>query len=205
MSQEPVSVAVSSAGSSTVSTPALAANSVTLKICHRVKPSARSEYEVWLRKIIQAASQYPGHQGVHILRPTDGHHDFEIALRFASSEEAARWLESEERQALVRDILPAFRQEEEIEINSGIDYWFNTSGAGLARQPVRWKQWVVTTGVIWPLTMIVPFLWAPIFNTFPVLSTWGIRHGFVAATIVGLVVYVVMPRVVRLVAPWMFR
>ncbi|MBE0464831.1 MAG: antibiotic biosynthesis monooxygenase [Halomonadaceae bacterium] len=209
MSQEPVSTTVSSTGSSTGSSkgssPAQAANSVTLKICHRVKPSARSEYEAWLRRIIQAASQYPGHQGVHILRPTEGQHDFEIALRFASSEEAARWLESEERQALVRDILPAFRQEEEIEISSGIDYWFHTAGAAPSKQPVRWKQWVVTTAVIWPLTMLVPFLWAPIFEAFPLLSTWGIRHGFVAATIVGLVVYVVMPRVVRLVAPWMFR
>ncbi|OAZ91427.1 hypothetical protein [Halomonas sp. G11] len=63
----------------------------------------------------------------------------------------------------------------------------------------------MTTSVIWPLTLLVPFLLTPLFALLPWLGMWGIRHGIVAACVVGLVVYVVMPRVVRLVAPWMFR
>jgi antibiotic biosynthesis monooxygenase (ABM) superfamily enzyme len=178
---------------------------VTLKICHRVKPDARAEYEAWLQKIIQIAGQYPGHLGVNILRPAEGHNDYEIALRFASHAEAGRWLESSERKALINDVLPAFREAEVIQIHSGIDYWFSPPSAPANTQPVRWKQWMVTTAVIWPLTILVPLLWLPIFNQLPWLATWGIRHGIVAASVVGLVVYVVMPRVVRLVAPWMFR
>lgn len=178
---------------------------ITLKICHRVKPEARAEYEAWLKRIIHVAGQYPGHLGVHILRPAEGHNDYEIALRFASHAEAGRWLESAERKALINDALPAFREEEVIQIQSGIDYWFSPPNAPVNKQPVRWKQWLVTTSVIWPLTMLVPFLWGPLFALFPWLNTWGIRHGVVAASVVGLVVYVVMPRVVRLVASWMFR
>lgn len=181
------------------------ADGATLKICHRVKPDAREAYEVWLKKTIEVASQYHGHNGVHILRPAEGQNDYEIALRFASHEDAGQWLESSERRALMQDILPSLREEEEINISSGIDYWFTPPSAPASKQPVRWKQWVVTTSVIWPLTMVVPILWTPLFTLFPWLATWGIRQGIVAATVVALVVYMVMPRVVRLVAPWMFR
>lgn len=178
---------------------------ITLKICHRIKPDARAEYETWLKRIIHVAAQYPGHLGVNILRPTEGHNDYEIALRFASHADAGRWLESAERKALINDALPSFREDEVIEIQSGIDYWFSPPGVPANKQPVRWKQWLVTTSVIWPLTLLVPFLLTPLFTLLPWLSSWGIRHGIVAACVVGLVVYVVMPRVVRLVAAWMFR
>ncbi|WP_346298659.1 antibiotic biosynthesis monooxygenase, partial [Halomonas sp. BM-2019] len=147
---------------------------------------------------------FPGHQGVHILRPPAGHHDYEIAVRFASDDDAQRWRESAERRELMATIQGDLQQAERVEIVSGIDYWF-TPPTPVSKQPTRWKQWLVTTAVIWPLTIIVPLLWLPLFGLLPALDTWGIRHGLVAATIVGLVVYVIMPRVVKLVAPWLFR
>ncbi|MEG3081124.1 antibiotic biosynthesis monooxygenase [Halomonas sp. 5021] len=191
--------------SESLAAPPSESRAITLKICHRVKSDARAEYESWLKRIIYVAAQYPGHLGVHILRPAEGHNDYEIALRFASHADAGRWLESAERKALINDALPAFREEEVIEIQSGIDYWFSPPSAPTNKQPVRWKQWLVTTSVIWPLTLLVPVLLTPLFALLPWLSAWGIRHGIVAASVVGLVIYVVMPRVVRLVAPWMFR
>lgn len=176
----------------------------TFQIHHRVRPEARDRYETWLRQTIEAAGRFPGHQGVHILRPAEGRHDYEIAVRFASDEDARRWRESAERRELLAAIQPDLQQDERVEILSGIDYWFTPPSAA-SRQPTRWKQWLVTTAVIWPLTMIVPPLWQPLFAQAPLLGAWGIRHGLIAATVVGLVVYLVMPRVVRLVAPWMFR
>ncbi|MCE8038452.1 antibiotic biosynthesis monooxygenase [Halomonas sp. MCCC 1A11062] len=176
----------------------------TIKIHHRVRPGAADRYETWLRQIIEAAGRFPGHQGVHILRPPEGHHDYEIAVRFASDDDARRWRESAERCELMATIQRELQQAERVEIVSGIDYWF-TPPTPASRQPTRWKQWLVTTSVIWPLTIIVPLLWQPLFGLLPLLGTWGIRHGLVAATIVALVVYLVMPRVVKLVAPWLFR
>lgn len=177
---------------------------VTLRIHHRVRSDAKDRYETWLRQIIEAAGRYAGHQGVHILRPHEGGQDYEIAVRFASEADAERWRSSDDRRELMDDIRDALQQDESVEILSGIDYWF-TPPTATSKQPVRWKQWVVTTAVIWPLTMLVPLLWQPVFSVLPGLATWGLRHGLVAATIVALVVYVVMPRVVRLVAHWMFE
>ncbi|MDX5378911.1 MAG: antibiotic biosynthesis monooxygenase [Halomonas sp.] len=176
----------------------------TIQIHHRIRPGAVARYETWLRQIIEAAGRFPGHQGVHILRPPEGDHDYEIAVRFASDDDARRWRESAERRELMTTIQSDLQQDERVEIVSGIDYWF-TPPTPASKQPTRWKQWLVTTAVIWPLTIIVPLLWQPAFNLIPALGSWGIRHGLVAATIVALVVYAIMPRVVKLVAPWLFR
>ncbi|PAU87312.1 antibiotic biosynthesis monooxygenase [Pseudomonas sp. WN033] len=173
-------------------------------IRHQVSPDNRNRYETWLRQIITTAARFPGHQGVHILRPVGTDQTFEIAVRFSSQEQAQNWLDSDQRRELIADIRPILTQTEHIEIHSGIDFWF-TPPTAQSKQPTRWKQWLVTTAVIWPLTMLVPLAFQPLFRQVPVLSAWGISHGLIAATIVGLVVYVIMPRVVRLVAGWLFR
>lgn len=173
-------------------------------IRHTVQPSQRDRYETWLRQIIAAAAQFPGHQGVHVVRPPLGHDTFEIAVRFSHHDEAEAWLCSDVRRELVSDIVPALSSEEHVEIQTGIDYWF-TPPTSKAKQPTRWKQWLITTAVIWPLTLVVPVVFQPIFDRLPVLAFWGVRHGLVAAAIVALVVYLIMPRVVHLVANWLFR
>ena len=58
--------------------------------------------------------------------------------------------------------------------------------------------------VIWPLTIVVPWLLAPVFASVPWLGAVGVRQGVVAALVVALVVYVVMPRYVRLIAGWLY-
>lgn len=189
---------------STAAPPPPDAGGVTIRIHHRIHPRARERYETWLRRAIEVAGRYCGHQGVHVLRPPDGGNDYEIAVRFASEAEAERWRTSSDRRELLEEVRDVLQQDESVEILSGIDYWF-TPSSSTAKQPVRWKQWLVTTAVIWPLTMLVPLLWRPLFGLLPALDTWGLRHGIIAATIVALVVYVVMPRVVRLVAHWMFE
>lgn len=176
----------------------------TIVIRHTVRPEFRERYEIWLKQIIVAAAAFPGHQGVHIARPPEGIDTFEIAVRFASDSAAEAWLSSSIRKELISSINFVLASDEQLEIRSGIDFWF-TPPASKAKQPTRWKQWLITTSVIWPLTMLVPALYQPLFDRVPEISMWGVRHGIVAATIVALVVYLIMPRVVRLVASWLFR
>lgn len=173
-------------------------------IRHTVRPECKERYETWLKQIIAAAAAFPGHQGVHIVRPPEGNDTFEIAVRFTSNAAAEAWLSSDIRKELVSSIASALASDEQLEIKSGIDFWF-TPPASKAKQPTRWKQWLITTAVIWPLTILVPALYEPLFSIVPEMSVWGVRHGIVAATIVALVVYLIMPRLVRLVASWLFR
>lgn len=178
--------------------------SVTLLIKQRVRPDAIDRYEQWLRIIAARAAEYPGHQGVHIIRPTAGHNEYSILIRFASLAQAEHWTASADRKNLLADIADAFEQDDQFHIQPGIEFWF-TPPAPAQKKPAPWKQWLVTTSVIWPLTMLIPPLFKPLFAAVPVLGTWGVSHGIIASTIVALVVFLIMPRYVRLVSGWLYR
>jgi antibiotic biosynthesis monooxygenase (ABM) superfamily enzyme len=178
--------------------------SATLFIQHRVRPGEIARYESWLRVIMAKAAAFPGHHGVHVIRPAEGDNEYSIVIRYATADDARQWVESVERQRLVEEIADAFEFGDRTRIESGIEFWF-TPTTKVARQAPGWKQWVITTSVIWPLTMVVPALFQPLFNAIPLFGRWGVSHLIIAAAIVALVVFLVMPRYVRLVSGWLFR
>ncbi|UCV23355.1 antibiotic biosynthesis monooxygenase [Ferribacterium limneticum] len=182
----------------------VSAESVTLHIEQRVRPDAVVRYEEWLRVIAAKAAEYPGHQGVHIIRPPAGHNEYSILIRFASAADAERWTNSTDRRDLLAGIADAFERDDQFRIEPGIEFWF-TPPSPAQKKPAPWKQWLITTSVIWPLTMLIPPLFKPLFAAVPILGVWGISHGIIAATIVALVVFLIMPRYVHAVSRWLFK
>jgi len=150
--------------------------SVTFVVQHRVRADAFALYEEWLKRIAVVASAYPGYQGVDIIRPVAG-----------DNEEIAGILEKEDR----------------ARIHTGIDFWF-TPATLRAPRARPWKQWVVTTSAIWPLTFIVPAVIEPLFRAIPWLGLPGLREAIVSAIVVALVVFLIMPRYVRAISPWLY-
>lgn len=177
---------------------------VSFIIKHKVRPERHEEYEVWLHKTIAEAAKYHGHMGAQVARPAPGAHDYEIAVRFATREDAEHWIQSETRRNLIREVEPLIAEPEKLRISSGIDYWFTAVTEG-NRPPKRWKQWLTSVAVISVLTMIIPSLLAPLFRAVPVLGTFGVRQVINAMCVVFMVVYVVMPPVTRAVAGWLSR
>jgi len=178
--------------------------SVTLLIQQRVRADAIERYEQWLRVIAAKAAEYPGHQGVHIIRPPSGGNEYSIIIRFATLADAERWTSSADRARLLAEIADAFEREDRFHIQPGIEFWF-TPPSPAQKRPSAWKQWLITTSVIWPLTLLVPLLFKPLFAAVPFLGLWGVSHGIIAAAIVALVVFLIMPRYVRAVSRWLFR
>ncbi|PSJ43799.1 antibiotic biosynthesis monooxygenase [Zobellella endophytica] len=185
--------------------PSLPAGGVSVLIRHRIRQEAMSDYEHWLRKTIDVAAGFAGHQGVNILKPAGGHTQYDIAVRFASRAEAEAWVHSRERRALLEEAEGYLVLPDEVDIATGIDNWFQPLNPPV-KQPTRWKQWLLTTLVIWLLTLLVPpALSLLLFEPVPLLGLWGLRHAITAAAIVALVIYVIMPRLVRRVSGWLFR
>lgn len=178
--------------------------SVTLLIQQKVRKDSIDRYEKWLAVIMARAATYKGHQGVHVVRPHAGGNDYAVIIRFASLALAEAWVTSDTRKKLVAEIEDVLEAPDQTEIHPGIDFWFTPPTLDNPR-PKAWKQWLVTTSVIWPLTMLVPALYKPLFVAVPLLGMWGISHGIVASTIVALVVFVIMPRYVRAVYGWLHR
>lgn len=177
---------------------------VSFVIQHKVKPDHHDEYEVWLRKTIAEAAKFKGHMGAQIARPAKGGDNYEISVRFATRADADRWIESETRKALIREVEPHIQEPETLKISSGIDYWFTSVTEG-GVPPPRWKQWLTTVSVIWPLSILMPMALEYLFRAVPVLGTFGIRHLISAMIMVGLLVYVIMPPYTRAIAKWLSK
>jgi len=175
---------------------------VTLVVKHLVKDGLEAQYEAWLRQTVAAAATYPGHLGVDVIRSkVDGLRMFTCVLRFCSISDMQSWLDSDERRDLIAKAAPMLVDGDSTEINRHNEFWFVP--AGEAPQPPRWKQAVVTFFVICPLTLLIPLLWGPVFQAFPLLSNYVVSTALVTVTIVLLVVYLLMPQATRLAAPWL--
>lgn len=180
-----------------------AAGSVTFVVQHRVRRDGFARYEDWLKKIVAVCSAYPGYQGVHIIRPVAGDNEYSTVVRFATFAEAERWCKSDDRHRLLAEIADILEQDGSTRIQTGIDFWFTPAAPHLP-QARRWKQWLVTTAVIWPLTLLVPFLLEPAFTIVPGLGMPVVREAIGTAVIVALVVFLIMPPVARALAGWLY-
>ena len=176
---------------------------VTLLIQHQVKAGAESRYEAWLSEIVPAAQRFMGHLGVNIIRPTRGSGNYTIVLRFDNHEHLQGWIESEARKRFMEQIEPILVTGDQIDIKTGLEFWFTPEMVG-QKHAKPFKQFLITLSVIFPLTLIVPMLWKPVFHVLPWLSHYVPSNFVVAVTIVFLVVYIIMPRYTRLAAKWLY-
>jgi len=175
---------------------------VTTVIRHRPKADAVARYEAWLKEIVPVASRFCGHRGVNVIRPHGKSDAYTIVLHFDTMDYLRGWLDSEVRAHLIDQIRPYLRSDENIDIKTGLEFWFTPPPGGKPAKP--YKQFLVTLSAIFPLTIIVPWLFAPIFARQPALAVSGLRQFLVAAVIVALMTYVVMPRYTRLVSRWLY-
>jgi antibiotic biosynthesis monooxygenase (ABM) superfamily enzyme len=176
---------------------------VTAVIRHRPLADAVGRYEDWLKEIASVAQQFAGHRGVNVIRPHGGGDVYTIVVHFDTVEHLRKWLDSDVRARLVRKIRPLLRSEENIDIKTGLEFWFTPPPGGKPAKP--YKQFLVTFSAILPLTILVPWLLHPLFASYPTLALPLISHFIIAAAIVGIMTYVVMPHYTRLVARWLFR
>lgn len=177
---------------------------VTLMIQHEVRPSARADYEDWLRDIAGEARQFPGHMGVNIIRPHGTTTGYTIVLRFDSHEHLTRWIESDTRRQLVARAAPMLITHENLEIQTGMEFWFTPPTAKpLHAKPI--KQFLITLSAIFPLTVVVPWALRPLLDLLPGPAWFLVHKLLIAVVVVFLMVYVIMPRYTRRVASWLFK
>ncbi|MDQ8731629.1 antibiotic biosynthesis monooxygenase [Bradyrhizobium sp. LHD-71] len=175
---------------------------VTAVIRQWPKADAVEQYEAWLSKIVPLAQQFTGHRGVNVIRPHGASDAYTIVLHFDTTANLRKWFDSEPRQRLVERIRPLLRDDEDIDVRTGLEFWFAPPTGGKHARP--YKQFLVTLSVIFPLTIIVPWLLQPLFEWLPMLATPGIRHLLIATAIVAVVTYLVMPHYTRLISRWLY-
>ncbi|MGC6230484.1 antibiotic biosynthesis monooxygenase [Hafnia paralvei] len=174
-------------------------NTVTLAITHNLQPNQAKSYEEWLARIMPAAQQFPGHLGVHVIRPAAGSDVYNIVIRFDTLDNLYAWINSEQRKTLVAEVAPILAQAEHYEVRTEPEFWF-TPSSPTVKKPKKWKQFLITLLVIFPSTNLVPMVTGTLF---PTLKGSLALHLINDACVVGLVVFMWMPLVTRIFAGWL--
>lgn len=72
-------------------------SAVSISVVQHVQPGREEDFEKYLRGISGAASVFPGFRDVRVVRPVRPGVPYRIILRFESSHDLQRWVESDER------------------------------------------------------------------------------------------------------------
>ena len=177
---------------------------VTVSIARKVKPGAEKQYEDWLHRISDVAMKFPGHQGVHILKPsTKTGGEYVLIVGFNSYAHQKAWEESLQRQQFLDELEEKGLIEgcTKIKKVSGLEFWFTLPEIPASASPNRHKMALV-------LLVIVFFI---IYATHLVAGSWlatlepALRIVLMVFVQVLLMTYLVMPSITRVLKNWLYR
>jgi len=165
---------------------------VSMVISTRIKPGQEAAYRAWEQRIAAAQSRAPGFQGYRFDPPIPGVQDDWLSLlRFDTEANLQKWLNSPERQKLLKEAEPFTEEFHTRTVRTGFEQWFSPSSGG-ARAPA-WKQNMIVLLLLYPVVFLFGF-----FVQTPVFSR-ELQWPFAAALFVGNIASV---WILSYIVPW---
>ena len=171
---------------------------VTVTVARRVAPGREADFEKWVAGIVSAAAKFPGYLGGGLLRPPHAGQDWHVVYRFADADSMKRWEASPQRGEWLAVVEDFVRQTGEHRI-SGLETWFELPGR-TAPAPPKWKMWVVTLAAVFPLALVFNLVVVPHLGAAPLV----LRTLALSICLTGLMTWLVMPRLTRLLEGWLY-
>lgn len=172
---------------------------VTIVITRTVRYGNEAAFEEAVKAWMPKSLAYPGHLGVHMLRPMPGSREYGAVLKFRSREEWQAFQHSPEYQQFMETIRPLLESEPQIETASGLESWFTPLGEHVVRVPPRWKMALVTWIGVCLTVYLVTFLFTPVTGQWP----WFLGFITINAGVVAGLTWIVMPVLNRLFNSWL--
>jgi antibiotic biosynthesis monooxygenase (ABM) superfamily enzyme len=172
---------------------------VTQIIFAKVNPDQFTAYQEWSSKVHAAEAKFPGFRGVYVQSAVQANGQHWITLlQFDTMEHLDNWLDSEERQTLLKEATTYVHTFESHRIISPYSGWF-ASIAKVGQVPPAWKQAMMVLLVLFPLVMMEFKYLSPMTDGLNIsLAT------FIANSIsVGLLTYPLMPLVIKAMEWWL--
>ena len=175
---------------------------VTILVTRSPRKSSQKEFERALSDTIDAALEFPGHLGVTVLKPQGNNSDYQIIVKFASYGDYQRWCHSNKAAHWFKILDRLEDKPPNLEIMTGIETWFAVNGSTPRPMipPPRYKMAIVTWLAIFILIVIINLL----FGSFLASLSMLLRSLVLTIVLVGLMTYVVMPRMTRLFSWWLY-
>jgi antibiotic biosynthesis monooxygenase (ABM) superfamily enzyme len=167
---------------------------VTVVVTWHVRKGCKQQFDAWFREVSAAALRFPGHLGLNVVHHDTRESEYVIVFRFDTDEHLTFWMNSDVRRDFLKKA-EQFREEQPTYlVERGLEYWFETNDS---KAPARWKMAIITVLGVWPVSLLVSSVLAPLTGGLPLV----LRALLVSVGIVCLLTWVVMPLLVKLFSP----
>lgn len=174
---------------------------LTVVVSRRVKKGEESAFEQLSSQMTERAANFPGYLGATMFRPSSPDDpEYRIVFKFRDRDTLSAWEDSPERAELLEQIEALLAKPSEREVTSGIVTWFTLPGQNPVKPPPKWKMTFVSWMALYPAVTLVFLLFGDLLAQIPLL----LRTMAVTIVVMLLMSYVLMPRMTRWFAFWLF-
>jgi antibiotic biosynthesis monooxygenase (ABM) superfamily enzyme len=173
---------------------------VTTIVSQKIKPGLEEQFETWLHDVVLDAMAFEGHLGVNVIRPGPRSLEYTAVFRFRSPAALRGWLESDVRARRLREAEALCDGAATMQRLTGLETWFSLPDRPALAPPPRYKMAITSFIAVFPLGVVVPRVAAPLVEPMPPLA----RVLAESAMTIGLMTYVVMPALTRLLFRWLY-
>ena len=175
--------------------------SITVDVSRRVQKGKEKAFEDLSAKMTEAASRFPGYLGAVLFPPcSPDDPEYRIAFKFDSQAHLDAWLASAERMRWLDEIEALLQEPSRMDVVSGLTPWFSLPGRNPVTPPRKYKMAVVSWLGLFPTVAVIFALFGEPLQHLPLLP----RVALVTAVVIILMTYVIMPRLTRWFAFWLF-
>ncbi|MEJ5052770.1 hypothetical protein [Sphingobacterium sp. MYb382] len=169
----------------------------TVIVKYKLTSAASFESTSWYKKLKEATEQEDGFIDMLQLPPLAEEENMTIVLCFRTFDDATKWMHSATRIRLLEEDAKDYITNRIEQVNRNL-FWFSPMPE---KSKCRAKQVLVSFIAVYPLTVIVPQLVSALFVGLDFSSS--LVKGIVVALIISsLMVYLVMPTVLRVFKKW---
>jgi uncharacterized protein len=155
------------------------------------------QYEAAIADLMAAAEGFEGYLGASVFRTGS---DYRIVFKFDHLSKLQQWEASAIRRKLVTQVECFTQGKATFQVLTGLETWFTLAPQQAMILPPRYKMRLVTCLAAFPTGNLVSLRIQPWLQGLP-----GLLRSLVSTVLMlGLMTYVIMPRVTKLFAGWLY-
>ena len=182
-----------------IARPDSAAQAVTAVLSQHIRDDEIEAFQQAHALIVEAMGRFPGFLRCEFIEPVPGiQNDHVIVFSFTTRADLDRWLDSPERHEALKLIEPLIEGDRTLNIVDGFAGWFAPDAT---RTPPKVKQAVAVLIALFPTTLALSLLQRTLVPDVPWVPA------LLVSNVLGIAVltWLLMPRVTRLLGPWLTR
>ncbi len=180
----------------------------SLVVEHTVPAGEGLAFRWWHAKVTRAAKNFKGHVRTDLCAPVRGQQPNQpmkwySLVHFESPELLNKWVNSRDREDLIRLGRKTFASYQFISFSTGLEGWFSrrtgTEQSGLG--PPAWKQNAAVILALYPTVIIQSLL----FSALGLMQSWSLPNSMIINNIItsSVLTWGVMPLVTKLLRFWL--